>query len=72
MYEGRNNLEQKEKNPHAVTLGKLGGQKKKNKGWKAKAAAKELGKLGGQSKSIPKVVASRANGKLGGRPPKNP
>ena len=33
--------------------------------------AARMGKAGGQSRSAAKVAASRANGKLGGRPRKN-
>jgi hypothetical protein len=38
----------------------------------AKEAAAVLGKLGGKSTSPAKQQASRANGKLGGRPRNNP
>lgn len=33
-------------------------------------AAQELGRLGGRARSEAKARAARANGKLGGRPPK--
>lgn len=36
------------------------------------AAAAALGRKGGMSKSKAKISASRANGALGGRPPKDP
>lgn len=35
-------------------------------------AAVALGRLGGRARSARKTEANRRNGKLGGRPPKNP